>query len=109
MSIKVDVDLQRIYDKFGENNIAMGRWALGYQMMADMNKFVPRKDGILRMNVHVTTGGHSIVYSQPYASKQFHNQFKNYTTPNTGPRWDEKAKAIHHKKWAREFAKGANF
>ncbi|WP_238140599.1 minor capsid protein, partial [Streptococcus suis] len=35
--------------------------------------------------------------------------FRKYTTPGTGKRWDEKAKAIHMTDWVQRFVKGAGF
>lgn len=108
-SIDVDVELDGIHEKFSESNITAGRRAVANQMLADMHQFVPRKDGVLRMNTSIAFDGSKIHYHQPYASRQFHNQFDNYTTPNTGPRWDEKAFSIHRKQWMEQFAKGADF
>ena len=63
-----------------------------------MNKYVPRRDGNLRKNVMVTN--QAIYYMSPYAEYQYRGRrkdgsrvVKKYTTPNTGPYWDEKMKS----------------
>lgn len=64
-----------------------------------MDKFVPMSEevskGSLRNNVYLTTN--TITYMSPYASYQYYGQrkdgshvIKNWTTPGTGPYWDEK-------------------
>ena len=108
-SVDVKVDFDGIHEKFSERNITFGRRAMANQMLADMNRFVPRRDGILRMNTSLAFDGSEIYYHQKYASRQFYNQFENYTTPNTGPRWDKKAYSIHKNQWKKQFVKGANF
>ena len=108
-NIDVDVEWDGVYDKFSEENITYARRAMANQMLADMNPYVPRKDGVLRMNTSLAFDGSKIHYHQPYASRQFHNQFDNYTTANTGPRWDKKAFSIHGQQWKRQFAKKAGF
>ena len=60
-----------------------------------MDKYVPKDNGILRENV--TIDSNSITYEQEYASYQYYGERKdgshkvtNYTTPGTGPYWDER-------------------
>lgn len=106
--IQVDVDLSGIYDKLGPQAVIRGRRILANQAAADMNQFVPAKSHALRMSVSIGIDGSSIHYNTPYA----HRHFKapgdwNYTTPGTGPRWDEKAKGIYMSDWVKAFTKGA--
>ena len=75
--------------------------------MADMNQFVPAKSHVLRLSVSIGIDGSSIHYNTPYAAYQFYNQWSNYTTPGTGPRWDEKAKGIYMSDWEKAFLGGA--
>lgn len=61
-----------------------------------MDKYVPKDTGILRENVTLTSN--TITYEQPYAHAQYvgvvnGGEVKNYTTPGTGPYWDEKMKS----------------
>lgn len=60
-----------------------------------MDKYVPRRDDNLRTIVDIRTN--SIVYESPYASYQYYGErqdnthkVKNYTTPGTGPYWDQR-------------------
>lgn len=61
-----------------------------------MDKYVPMDTGILRENVTLTTN--TITYEQPYAHAQYvgivnGHAVQNYTTPGTGPYWDERMKS----------------
>ena len=62
-----------------------------------MDKYVPKDTGILRENV--TINSNSITYEQPYAHAQYVGEVNggkvvNYTTPGTGPYWDERMKSV---------------
>ena len=62
-----------------------------------MDKYVPKDNGILRENV--TIDSNSITYEQPYAHAQYIGEVNggvvsNYTTPGTGPYWDERTKSV---------------
>lgn len=60
-----------------------------------MDKYVPMDEGNLRTNVDIQTD--KIVYESPYARYQYYGMredgthvVKNYTTPGTGPYWDNR-------------------
>lgn len=60
-----------------------------------MDKYVPRRDGNLKNRVYLTN--HSITYQSPYARYQYYgvredgtHKVTHYTTPGTGPYWDER-------------------
>ena len=60
-----------------------------------MDKYVPKKEGILRGTVNVEID--SITYKVPYASYQYYgvredgtHKVKNYTTLGTGTYWDKR-------------------
>ena len=64
-----------------------------------MDKYVPRDNDDLRTNVDIKTN--SVTYESEYASYQYYGQrkdgshkVKNYTTPGTGPYWDERMKSV---------------
>ena len=62
-----------------------------------MDKYVPKDTGALRETV--TIDSNSITYEQPYAHAQYigkinGGQVVNYTTPGTGPYWDERMKSV---------------
>lgn len=63
-----------------------------------MEKYVPKRKGILRGEAFIDHNDCSIHYNQLYASYQYYGMRKdgthvinpdNYTTPNTGPYWDQ--------------------
>jgi putative minor capsid protein len=120
----VKIDLKGVEKKVSPENFAKGQLAIAEQMIMDMERFVPKRDGELRSNVDVRKG--SIVYKQPYARLLFYGKkgkgffsekqrkffFANKKkllsrkkTPGTGPRWDEKASALYAKNWAEVGAK----
>lgn len=100
MYVKVTKDLKGIPIRL--NRITkLGQYALANQVHADMNNYVPALTYDLRNQSNVSIDSKTIIYNVPYARPQFYNQYSNYTTPGTGPRWDLKAKAIHGGSWAR--------
>lgn len=106
--IKVKVDLSGVTKKLSPANFKRGQFTLANQVMADSNKFVPRREGDLRNSAHVDSGGQSVVWNSPYAKRQYYGVgIHNYTTPGTGPRWDMKAKGIYLNSWVDAFKKGA--
>lgn len=61
-----------------------------------MDKYVPKDNGLLREIV--TIDSNSITYEQEYAHAQYIGEVNdkpvvNYTTPGTGPYWDERMKS----------------
>ena len=114
--MKIEVDLGRVMKKLSQGNIDTGRYALANQAMADMHQFVPMKGNDLRTTTHIDTDGSSINYNMPYAKAQYYGfvgkggyPVRNYTTPGTGPRWDEKAKSIYMNGWIKAFVEGADW
>lgn len=60
-----------------------------------MDKYVPQRDGNLRTIVDIQPN--KIVYESEYAEYQYRGErqdgshkVKNYTTPGTGPYWDQR-------------------
>ena len=106
---RVDIDLGEVYDKLSPQAVTRGKRILANQAMADMNQFVPAKSHVLRLSVSIGLNGTSINYNTPYAAYQFYNQWSNYTTPGTGPRWDLKAIGMFISDWERVFRNGANW
>ncbi|MDT2726501.1 minor capsid protein [Lactococcus formosensis] len=105
MAIKVD--LKGANRKLSKPNLERGLYAMSNQAMADMNHFVPFKEGELRQKVHASKG--SVIYESKYAKRQFYLQGRKYTTPGTGPRWDLKAKSRFRGSLPKAFKKGAGF
>lgn len=114
--VKISVELDRAKMKLSDGNIRRGRFALANQALADMNQYVPMDEGHLRLTATIDIDGSAVNYNTPYAKAQYYGYretkdgkvfFRNYTTPGTGPKWDEKAKGIHMKEWEKAFLKGA--
>lgn len=114
--VKVEIKLTGAKRKLSEGNVKRGRFALANQALADMNQFVPKRENNLRQATSVDVDGSGINYHMPYAKPQFYGRVgkggypvRKYTTPGTGPRWDEKAKSIHMNDWKRAYVKGAGW
>ncbi|MEN2467890.1 minor capsid protein [Ornithinibacillus sp. JPR2-1] len=107
--VRVDIDLKVPRQKLSQENVKRGRHALANQALADMNPFVPMKDGILRQTATIDIDGTGINYNTPYANRMFKYYMYNYTTPGTGPRWDMKAKRLFMSDWIKAFQKGADW
>lgn len=106
--IKVKVDLSGVRRKLSPTNFKRGQFAMANQAMADMNTFVPKREGDLRNSAHIDSGGQFVVWETPYAKRQFYGiGIHNYTAPGTGPRWDLKAKGMYLNSWVDAFKKGA--
>lgn len=114
--MRVEVNLDGVKKKLSQSSLDKGQYALANQALADMNQFVPFKEDPLRTSGTVDSNGKSISYNTPYARAQFYGfvgkggyPVRNYTTPGTGPRWDEKAKSIYMKDWIKAFVEGADW
>lgn len=105
--IKVRVDLSGIEKRFSKKAMDQSRYLMANQMLSDMNEnFVPQRSGDLRMISGVSPDGSSLFWNSVYAGYQYWNQFSNYTTPGTGPRWDLKAKSVFMGDWVDVFKGG---
>lgn len=112
MSISIKVDLQGVKDKFSESAFARGKYEVASQILLDAEEYIPLRGGSLRASGYIEGQGTAVVYNTVYARAQFYGTngivtFRNYTTPGTGKRWDEKVTEYHSDKWAQAFLKGA--
>lgn len=107
--VKVSIDLSGAKAKLSDDRVGRGRYSVANQALADMNQFVPADEYILRQTTTIDVDGSGINYNMPYASRMFYYQMINYTTPGTGPRWDNKAKSIFMSDWINAFTKGADW
>lgn len=108
--VKVDINLNGAYRKLSAQAMTQGRRAVANQALADMNQFVPMKEGILRMTGTIDLDATAVNYNTPYARRHFYAPGGwNYTTPGTGPRWDLKAKGMFMSDWVEAFKKGAGW
>lgn len=112
--MRIEVNLDGVMRKLSDTNMDRGKYALANQMLSDMNQYVPMQDNPLRESGQVSSDNESITWNTLYARAQFYGYvgkgypITNYTTPGTGPRWDEKAKGNHMKDWERAFKEGAD-
>lgn len=100
-----DVQLEPTIEDL-RDRVLRGQTFLVNQAGRDMNRYVPLKYGPLRGSMKPDPGAKQVsweVYAPsngyPYGVLQYHTQFSNYTTPNTGPFWDKKAAGIHMQAW----------
>ncbi|GAE32445.1 minor capsid protein [Alkalihalobacillus hemicellulosilyticus] len=107
--MRLDINLQGARRKLSDQAVIRGRRASANQAAADMNPFIPFKEGPLRQQMTVASDGSSINYHAKYAGVLFYMQMYNYTTPGTGPRWDMKAKPIFISDWINAFKRGAGW
>lgn len=105
MSVRVNIRKNLKGIKTRVNQMAkQGQYALVNQVHQDSNKYAPKKSGDMRIQSYVTPDNKQIIWNAPYARAQYYGtngkvKFRKYTTPGTGPKWDQKAKAIHGKQW----------
>ncbi|VDG98906.1 Minor capsid protein [Lysinibacillus sphaericus] len=95
---KITKDLGGIPRKTSQM-VKLGQYALANQVHADANLYAPQKSGDLRSQSAIGTDGKTISWNVPYARRQYYNYGAKFTTPGTGPKWDEKAQAIHGADW----------
>mgnify|MGYP001191694434 CR=1 FL=1 len=109
MAVRVNVkkDLRRVPVRVKQMT-KLGQYALANQVHADSNRYAPFRTGDLRNQSTITLDGKSIIWHVPYARAQYYGYVgkgrypvRRYTTAGTGPKWDEKAKAIHLDSWIR--------
>ena len=105
----IKIDLTGVRAKLSPQAMERGQFNMAQRMHATMNEnFVPLKSGDLRNNSNVAPDGKSIEWSSPYARRHYYAPGGwNYTTPGTGPRWDEKAKGVFMSDWIEAYKKGA--
>ena len=95
MPIKIDVNIN--YDRIN-GRLTKAHKAATNQFMLEADKYVPRRQGTLRQSGRVSNNGESVIWNTPYAHYQYMGVSKlgkrgwTYTTPGTGPKWDEKVK-----------------
>ena len=108
MAIKIDLD--GVFDKLSDGNIKRGQYNMAQRMHATMNEnFVPMRDGNLRALSNVSPDGKSINWNSVYARRHYYAPGTwDYTTPGTGPKWDEKAKGVFMSDWIEAFKEGAD-
>ena len=114
MSVHTSVDLSGLNSILSGSRLRRAQYVLVNQAMADMEQFVPYKQGHLSGQVAMSIDGKSIVYTVPYAKAQFYgfitnykkgrqSRIRHYTTtvhPLASRRWDLRAKSLYSDRWA---------
>ena len=113
MGVRVQVTGAQLSDMLSGPALDRARYTLANQAMADMDQFVPFKQGDLAGSAHLD-GNDNIVYNTPYAKAQFYGCITNYKTgqrsrvrnytvsehPQAYRRWDLRAKSLYGDDWA---------
>lgn len=105
----IHLDVGNVDKLFSSANKQRAKLALTSQMAIDMDKYVPLKKGALRANLTITPD--RLSYGAIYARAQYYGtngivSFHEYTTDETGPKWDEKAKGDYMDSWIDTFKRG---
>ena len=120
LEAKVEIDLSGVEKKLSPANLDMGQKAMANQMLADMDDFVPYREGTLSQTATISTDGKELHWNTPYAKAQYNGgftnhkgtvvEFKNYTTtfhPQAGPEWDKVAAGMFMEDWKKVYVEGA--
>ncbi len=92
MRVKVEDYTPKVFaDKQQKANLALR--LITSAIVNEATPKTPKDEGDLRLNVlkQVLGSKARITWRQPYAQIQEEKQFKNYTTPGTGPHYAENA------------------
>lgn len=100
VSVNVKTDLGGVRIR-AQKMTKQGQYALVNQVYADSNMYAPKLSGDLRSQSTIAIDGKKIIWNVPYARRQYYNVGARFTTPGTGPKWDQKALAIHKQSWLR--------
>lgn len=107
-SIKVETNIAKLTRKISPQAFNFGRLTLANQVGMDSNKFIPKKTGALRRSQVIAIDGSFIIWNATYANPQYYASGSwYYSTPGTGPRWDQVAKNRYMGAWKKAFLKGA--
>lgn len=104
----MSIDTRAIDKKLSKVNLNNANRIVAGQMLMDMTPFVPMSNaksrGTLRGSAHLN--GNVLSWNTPYARRRFYEENVNFTTPGTGARWDNRAKAVNMDSWLRVLKKG---
>ncbi|HEL2057761.1 TPA: capsid protein [Streptococcus suis] len=111
---KIIVKMDRALEKTDEKALVNGRIALANQILIDVDPYIPLRDGPLRLSGRVEQMGRIVSHNTVYARAHYYGtngivDFHNYSTPGTGPKWDERAKENHMNSWEQVYVKGAGW
>lgn len=100
MRLRVKQELDGIRVKL-KSMTKQGQIALVNQVQADSNIYAPKLSSDLRNQSTIATDSKSIIWNARYSRRQYYNIGAKFTTPGTGPKWDQKAKSIHGPSWVK--------
>lgn len=117
MKVNVKVDLSGVARKLSKENIRQGKLSMMDNMLADMNQFVPFREGTLSQTGIITADEEGLKWDTKYAKAQFYGMVgrpakpvRQYTTskhPRAGKRWDLKAQGLYMDSWKKAFIDGS--
>lgn len=111
IEVSIQSDLKDVKKKLSKTNLDMGQIAMANQMLADIDDFVPYREGSLSSRVFASMDGTELIYDSDYASRMYHgSEDWNWTKefhPLAGPKWDEAAKGIYMEDWKKVYVEGA--
>lgn len=104
MKITVNIDTKKILAARGLGSSDKVRKYLASEVKRLSDPYVPKQQGILKNNAHISSDGSQLVYTQPYAHYQYYGKVmagrapKKYTgddltyhgAPMRGARWTER-------------------
>ena len=104
--IQTEVEFNDLFNTFSDSNLETAHLQFTTQAFADMQRYVPLRDGPLRGSGRVVN--HETIQwgNLVYAPVQYYTQFVNYTTPGTGPYWDKVATGNHMSDWEKVYVRG---
>ena len=75
----------RVEKKVSNDNILKGKRALANQVLLDADKYIPKKDGVLRASGQIAIDGSNVSWNTVYARAQYYGTngivtFNHYTT-----------------------------
>lgn len=88
-----------------KNGTSNAQKVLDSVVLADSNRFIPFKEGVLEKSgiIHTVIGSGYVVWKTPYAKAQYygHPNKSHQKNPNATMKWFETAKARFKEKWIR--------
>ena len=100
MAITVRTNLNPTRKQIAEGTVR-ARQRVANQIHADSNRYAPALTHDMRNQSSIGIDGRTITWHAFYSIYQYSKQYENYSTPNTGPKWDEVAAQKHMASWER--------